>query len=74
MEMHSSWVQISDDSDVTEGGQVKGDYQILYDALDSRSRVLVKGTFDIPELKSDPWAYPMLEDELREASGETFCE
>ena len=74
MEMHSSWVRISNDSDVTEGGQVKGDYQILYDALDSRSRVLVKGTFDIPELKSDPWAYPMLEDELREASGEAFCE
>jgi hypothetical protein len=74
MEMHASWVRISDDSDVSEGGSVSGDYQILYDALDSSSRILVKGTFEIPELRTDRWAYPLLEDELREASGNSYCE
>jgi hypothetical protein len=74
MEMHSSWVRISNDSDVTEGGSVSGNYQILYDATDSSSRILVNGTFDIPELRTDPWAYPLLEDQLRDASGNPYCE
>jgi hypothetical protein len=75
MEMHASYVRISDDSDISEGGQVSGDYQILYDAIDSSSRILVKGTFEIPSLRTDPWAYPVLEDELRAAEGgNEYCQ
>jgi hypothetical protein len=74
MEMHASYVRIHNDSDVTEGGRVYGDFQILYDALDSSSHIVVQGTFDIPELRTDPWAYPDLEEQLREESGMSFCE
>jgi hypothetical protein len=72
-ETHSSWVRLSNDSDITDGGMAKGDFQILYTADESNSQILVKGSFVIPELKVDAWAYPMLEDDKREEYETEFC-
>ena len=33
-EVHSSWVRLADSSDVTDGGNAKGDFQILFTAVE----------------------------------------
>jgi hypothetical protein len=73
LEMHSSWVRIKDTATFVEGSPVEGDFQISYQALESNSRVIVKGSFSIEALKSDPWAYPILEDQKRLENGTEFC-
>ncbi len=73
MELQSSWVRVANSSNIEEGGTVEGDYQILFSGFDSNSRLLVTGTFLIEDLKLDPWAYPVLEDELREEYDNPYC-
>lgn len=72
-EVHSSWVRISNDSEIVDGGTVKGDFQIMYTAEESNSQLLVTGAFEIEELKADAWAYPFLEDDKRTEYGTSFC-
>ena len=72
-EVHSSWVRISDDSEIVDGGTVTGDFQIMYTAAESNSQLLVSGSFSIEDLNEDPWAYPMMEDQKRAEYGTEFC-
>jgi hypothetical protein len=72
-ELHSSWVRISDSSDISDGGTVEGDFQIFYQALESNSRMLVKGSFKIADLQEDRWAYPVLEPIKRDEYSTPFC-
>ena len=72
-EVHSSWVRISKDSEVVEGGTVNGDFQILFTAVESNSQILVKGAFEITDLREDSWSYPILEDSKRAENNTTFC-
>ena len=72
-ELHSSWVRIADGSTVEPGGSVSGDLQIAYQALESNSRILVKTSFSIENLKEDPWAYPFFEELKREENGSPYC-
>ena len=73
-EMHTSWVRIADGSEIVKGGTVSGDFQILYQALESNSRVMVKGSFEITDLKEDPWSYPELEPQKRDEFDAEFCD
>ncbi len=73
-ELNSSWVRIANDSDISRGGSVSGDFQIVYTALESNSRMLVKGSFSIPNLREDPWAYTILETEKRDEYETPYCE
>ena len=72
-EVHSSWVRLSNDSEVVDGGTVKGDFQILFTAVESNSQILVKGAFEIEDLREDAWAYPILEDSKRAENNTIFC-
>ena len=72
-EVHSSWVRLTDSSEFYAGGVVEGDFQILYNAEESNSHLLVSGKFRIDDLQEDPWAYPMLENDKREEYGTPFC-
>ena len=65
MEVHSSWVRFDSSSDLSIGGSAKGDYQILFQGELTSSRLLVKGTFEIEEIKEDRWTYGNLEEEKR---------
>ncbi len=65
-ERNYSWVRIKDGSNIKEGGRVQGDFQMVLSGLETNSRFVVRGEFDIAELRVDKWAYPVLEDELRE--------
>ena len=72
-ELHSSWVRIKDGADFTAGGTVEGDYQILYTALESNSRMMVKGSFKVEDLRIDNYSYPEFEGLKREEYGTPFC-
>jgi hypothetical protein len=72
-ELHSSWVRIKDGSTIEPGGSVEGDLQIVYQAIESNSRILVKTSFKINSLKEDPWAYPILEDSKRDEYETPYC-
>jgi hypothetical protein len=74
MEMHGSWVRIKDSSKIEEGAQVEGDFQLFFGGSDSNSHLVVRGEFNIPELKVDRWAYEQLEETKRaEEGGQPFC-
>jgi hypothetical protein len=72
-EVHSSWVRLAKDSEVVAGGSVSGDFQILFTAVELNSQVLVKGAFEIENLREDGWSYPILEDSKRVENNTTFC-
>ena len=73
LEMHSSWVRIKDGATFEAGSTLEGDFQISYVALESNSRIVVKGAFAIESLKEDPWAYPVLENDKRDENSTDFC-
>ncbi len=78
MEVHSSWVRFSADSKLEVGGSAKGDYQILFRGEITSTLLLVKGTFVVDDIKSDRWAYSMLEEEKRADTdpshqGQQYC-
>lgn len=74
MELHESWVRIKSGSKLEPGGTAKGDFQIVYTGSDSFSRLVVKGEFDIENIREDRWAYPELEEELRDSDfGQAYC-
>ena len=73
-ERNYSWVRIKDGSKIQEGGKVSGDFQVVLSGLESNSRFVVRGEFDVAELGVDKWSYPILEDELRALpQGEAYC-
>ncbi len=75
IELDASWVRLDRrGDDIEEGGEVSGDFQITFDAIDSGSRVAVRGTFEIPEIHGDPWGYEQLYDEKREENQTPTCE
>jgi len=74
VERHHSWVRIHRDSKVEAGGEVKGDFQIYMAGFESASALVVRGEFNVPSLKEDKWAYPVLEDEIRERNNTEVCE
>ena len=73
LEMHSSWVRIKNGATFEVGSSVEGDFQIFYQAVESNSRIVVKGSFVIDAIKEDPWAYPVMEEVKREENGTVFC-
>jgi hypothetical protein len=73
MEVHSSWVRLKTGQTVAEGEKVEGDFQVLYEGAEGGSRIMVRGTFLIDELKVDRWGYEILEDAKRSANNTPFC-
>ena len=78
MEMHSSWVRFDAGSKLEVGGSASGDYQVLFRGELTQSVILVKGTFNIEEIKEDRWSYGFLEDEKRadkddDHQGKKYC-
>jgi hypothetical protein len=73
MEMHASWVRVKGTPTFELGTAVEGDFQLIYQGLESGSRLIVKGTFKVESLREDPWGYPFLEDEKRGDNKTAFC-
>ncbi len=73
-EISSSWVRIADGSSLEEGGSASGDFQIFMQGFESSSVMMVEGTFVVDKIKKDAWAYPDLEEQKRDESGEAYCD
>ena len=73
MEVHSSWVRIKNGATFELGTAVEGDFQILYQGIESGSRLLVKGSFKVDKLREDPWGYSFLESDKRDENGTPYC-
>lgn len=73
VEVHSSWVRVKDGSNIEVGGSAEGDFQILYQASESASYVLVTGSWKVDDIKEDKWGYNELEEDLIAASGSSYC-
>jgi hypothetical protein len=73
-EMYPSYVVFSEDSDLRIGGSARGAFTLTLSAVDSNSFVMVKGEFEIPEVKKDRWTPENLREtkraEAQEAAGE----
>lgn len=74
MEVHSSWVRLKSGQTVAEGEKVEGDFQVLYEGAEGGSRVMIRGTFLIDELRADRWGYEILEDAKRKDNKTPFCD
>jgi hypothetical protein len=73
MEVHSSWVRLKHGSEIKDGGDVTGDFQIFYDGAESGSRLLVRGEFKTRRLRADRWGYDVLEDQKRDENNTEYC-
>lgn len=72
-EVASSWVRITDGSNLEVGGTATGDFQVLLQGFESSSYMVVEGSFVIDKIRKDTWAYPDLEDIKRDESGVSYC-
>ena len=74
VELNTSWVRISTDSNIEVGGKAKGDFQIYLTGRESSSQVVVRGSFDVPEIGWDRWGYSVLEDVKQAENGTITCD
>lgn len=74
VEMHYNWVEFDEDpAGVEPGDTVSGQFHLFFDAIDSSTRVMVRGAFEIPKLKRDKWATDYLPPELIERNNTQLC-
>ena len=74
VEHHTSWVRVDEGSNLEVGGSASGEFQILLGGSEAASQMVVRGTFNVPEIQEEKWGYGVLEDELREQNGTVLCE
>ena len=74
VQVESSWVTFDQDpNDIQAGDSASGTFQIMFDGTESGSRVLVNGTFDIPQVFDDRWGYTDLMAEKIEENNTPTC-
>jgi len=67
-ELVYSWVMLTPDSNVEQGGNMHGFFSIVLDGDDSQTRIFVQGEFDVPKIKREKWgAVDLRQDKLDEA-------
>jgi hypothetical protein len=54
-ELHYSWVHLDSTSNVEVGGSANGEFQLILDAAESQSRVLIAGEFHIDVIEAEKW-------------------
>ena len=72
-EVNSSWVRVKKTSKLVDGGSAEGDFQIYYAGTEGTSHMVVTGTFKVDDIRTDKWAYSVLEDDKRDENGTPFC-
>ncbi len=78
VEGHHSWVRLENvngEKPVIEvGGTVKGDFQLYMGGYESASAMIVRGSFEVEDIRKDRWGYDDLEEQKFEESGREPCE
>ncbi|MCP4806822.1 MAG: hypothetical protein GY913_02305 [Proteobacteria bacterium] len=73
-EVHHNFVRINDGSNLEVGGKATGDFQLFMSGYEAGSYMIVRGTFEVPEIQEEKWGYDSLEDDLREQNNTPVCE
>jgi hypothetical protein len=78
-EGHHSWVRLKNNSDgskpnIEVGGTVEGDFQLYMGGYESASGMIIKGSFEVNDIRKDRWGYDDLKAEKFEESGREPCE
>jgi len=68
-----SWIRFDDSSDLAVGGAASGDFQIMYDATDSQSRMFLSGSFTVDKIKRDRWVTDDIAGIKAEEAGSHLC-
>jgi len=78
VEGHHSFVRLEHVDGATPvlevGGTVKGDFQLYLGGYESASGMLLKGSFEVEDIRKDRWGYDDLEEEKFDESGREACE
>lgn len=73
VELHYSWVRIDAGSDMSPGGNASGDFQIVFDAGESQSRLVVNGSFQVDRIKRDRWVTDDIAGVKLDQAGTQLC-
>ncbi len=78
IEGQHSWVRLENVDGakpvIEEGATVKGDFQLYMGGYESASGMIVRGSFDVENIRKDRWGYDDLRSEKFEESGTEPCE
>lgn len=72
-ELHYNWVRIDDGSKLEVDGNASGEFHLLLTAIDSQSRVLIRGEFNVDKIKKERWGTKDVEAEKLEENGTVLC-
>lgn len=72
-QLEYDYIVFSSDSVIEPGGHAKGAFTMVFDAGLSQTRVFVKGTFEIENIKKDHWVAPDLPEIKLGENGAELC-
>jgi hypothetical protein len=72
-ELNFNWIRFDEGSELEVGGSASGTFQLVYDAIDSASRLFIRGSFEVKKFKKDTWTTKNLPPIKFEENGTTEC-
>ncbi len=72
-ELHYNYIVFSADSVLEAGGQARGAFSLVLDALDSQTVVFAQGEFVLEAIKKDRWVTEDLQEVKAEENGVELC-
>lgn len=73
VELHYSWVHFDAGSTFEKGDSVSGEFQLVFDASESQTRVMVSGRFNVDKLKRDRWVTDDVQAVKLDENGTVLC-
>lgn len=73
VELHYSWIRFDEGTTFNKGDELSGEFQLMFDATESQTRVAVTGTFTVDKLKRDRWVTDNVQAAKLEESGIDLC-
>ena len=73
-ELHYNWVRLDQaGADIGIGSPVSGEFRLLYKGVDSGSRLLIEGRFNVEKVKKDTWTVDELLPQKYEENQTVLC-
>jgi hypothetical protein len=68
-----NWVVFSGDSDLSVGGNARGAFSMLVQAIESETVIFVQGKFELENIKAERWANDDVRQDKLDAAGVELC-
>ncbi len=73
VELHYSYVHFDAGSSFEKGDALSGEFQLVFDASESQTRVMVSGRFNVDKLKRDRWVTDDVQAAKQTENGTVLC-